>query len=135
MAGGGMKIEFVLENDKELAAALGRLQDLSVFFSPAFSAWTIDTTSRRLAGMGNYPPPPPGSTYVRTGEFGSSWSTEEMAPSKVEFLNLAPHADPVAGEQQAWMHRGRWWVAIKRIEEDIPVLLTYLEKALSEWDL
>lgn len=132
---GGLKLELVLENDKELAAALERLQDLPTFFSPAFSAWTIDTTSRRLAGMGNYPPPPAGSTYQRTGEFGSSWSTDEIAPSKVEFLNTALHADLVAGEEQAWMHRGRWWVAIKRIEEDIPLLLTYLEKALSEWKL
>ena len=130
-----MKIEFTVENDKELAAALERLSDLPEFFSPAFSAWTIDTTARRLAGMGNYPPPPSGSTYERTGEFGSSWDTAELRPSEVEFLNLAPYADLVAGEEQAWMHRGRWWVAIKRIEEDIPVLLAYLEKALSEWKL
>ena len=132
---GGLKIEFTVENDKELAAALELLSDLPAFFGPAFSAWSIDTMSRRLAGMGNYPPPPAGSTYERTGEFGSSWSTAELKPSEVEFLNTAPHADLVAGEDQAWMHRGRWYVAVKRIEEDIPVLLTYLEKALSEWKL
>lgn len=132
---GGLKIELVLENHKELAAALERLSDLPEFFSPAFSAWTIDTTSRRLAGMGNYPPPPAGSTYERTGEFGTSWSTDEMAPSQVEFLNTTDYGALVAGEEQAWFHRGRWWVAIKRIEEDIPVLLTYLEKALAEWKL
>ncbi len=135
MAAGGLSLEFTVENARELAAALERLSDLPKFFAPAFDAWAIDTTSRRLSGMGNYPSPPAGSTYQRTGEFGSSWSTAELGPSKVEFLNTTPYGDLVAGEAQAWMHRGRWWVAVKRIEEDIAVLLTFLEKALSEWKL
>ncbi len=132
---GGLKIEFTVENAAKLAAALERLRDLPSFFAPAFWDWTVDTPSRRLVGMGNYPPPPAGSTYWRTGEFGGSWSVREQAPSKVQFLNSAPYAELVAGEDQAWMHRGRWWVAFTRIEEDIPTLLTYLEKALSELEL
>ena len=132
MAAGGLKIEFAVENEKELAAALERLSDLPKFFAPAFWDWTVDTTARRLVGMGNYPPPPSASTYDRTGLFGDSWNLTEQGPSKVEFLNTAPYGGFVAGEDQAWIHRGRWWVAIKRIEEDIPALLTYLEKALAE---
>ena len=131
--GGGVKIEFTLEGHQELVAALKRLEDLPGFFAVPFWSWTFDVTDQRLAGMSNYPPPPPNSTYHRTGEFAGGWSTHDMGPSKVEFLNTAPHADLVAGEDQAWMHAGRWWRAFDRIEAAVPDLMKYLETALEEW--
>lgn len=58
-----------------------------------------------------YPPPPAGSTYVRTGTLGRRWSSrvESIAGGVRGTLeNPTPYGPFVQGDQQAVVHRGRW---------------------------
>lgn len=80
-------------------------------FRPAVTAALI-----MLAGeMKVYPPPPPGSGYVRTLTLGRTWSA--LAPEFVvdgngfwgRIGNPTPYAPYVQDrERQAGQHRGRW---------------------------
>lgn len=59
-----------------------------------------------------YPPPPPGSTYTRTGALGDGWSTEGPSGAgptlEAAAVNSVPYARWVMGEDQAAIHAGRW---------------------------
>jgi len=57
-----------------------------------------------------YPPPPPSSTYVRTGTLKKSW-TSKVNRGRFEAqvgtrLNYAPYV--LGDDDQAAVHRGRW---------------------------
>jgi hypothetical protein len=61
--------------------------------------------------VAKYPPPPPQSTYRRTGTLGRKWAVKvKMAPDVVGYLgNNTPYAGYVQDRaRQAWMHVGRW---------------------------
>ena len=72
---------------------------------------------RRLS---TYPPPPPSSTYERTGDLGRGWADEGVSVDasgtnqfadqvSVEMRNPVDYAPWVQDpERQAFMHRGRW---------------------------
>ncbi len=85
--------------------------------------------------MGNYPPPPAGSTYQRTGQLGSwSWRVEKPGGGQYAFTNATPYAGYVVGEDQAFMHRNRWWIASERIDEQMVDLALRLAKAVEVWN-
>ena len=128
-----VKLDFSVENVKEVAAALAQIEDLPKYFAPQFRDWAGRTTSTHLWGMKNYAPAPPGSEYQRTGRFGSSWGYHEVGPSQASFENTHEAASLIVGEDQAWMHRGRWWQAYQRIEEHVMDLLPLLIEALGKW--
>lgn len=128
-----IKLELSVENVKEVAAALAQIEDLPQFFSPQMREWADRTTSTHLWGMKNYAPPRAGSDYQRTGRFGGSWGYHEVGPSQVSFENQHEAASLIVGEDQAWMHRGRWWQAAQRIEEHVIELALLLTEALSKW--
>jgi hypothetical protein len=55
-----------------------------------------------------YPPPPPNSSYRRTGTLGRTWHVKRQGSNAV-VGNPTPYAPYVQSEsQQAWMHEGRW---------------------------
>lgn len=70
--------------------------------------------ARRLiiTDLRTYPPPPPGSTYQRTGALGRGWAAADAVPitndTQLVMENAVPYAGDVQGETQAAMHRGRW---------------------------
>lgn len=78
-----------------------------------------------LADLRDYPPPPPGSRYVRTGNLGRSWRVrfaQGRMPTLFEAANDATYAQWVQGDRQAAIHRGRWTPAseiLARYEADI----------------
>lgn len=129
--GGGIKLEFGLENAKEIAAALALLEDLPSYLTPAMSQWSGTVLHKRLSGTGNYPPPR--GNYQRTGRLGSSWKATPLSPGQYEFSNPTEYAGYVVGDDQAWMHQGRWWKVSERIDETIIELALLLDKALSQW--
>jgi hypothetical protein len=90
-------------------------------------------TRRTLKGT-RYPPPPPNSTYVRTGRLASSWSAD-VSGIKAIIRNTArnprggrPYAIYVVGdakgEGQASIHSGRWWRGRDIVEREVKAELT-----------
>lgn len=70
---------------------------------------TNEYLSRMQIDLNHYPPPPPGSTYKRTGALGRGWlHRTEGAQGVVRLENAVPYATYVQGPRQAWMHVGRW---------------------------
>lgn len=81
-------------------------------------AWRKDVEDilTEIAGdAANYPPPPDGSTYVRTFTLRDGWldaqpSFDMSGDTLMAVLtNPTPYGGYVQGpDDQAWMHEGRW---------------------------
>jgi len=117
----------------DVAAALAQLEDLPAYLNTPFVEWGEATLMNNLWGMKNYAPPPPNSTYQRTGQLGTDWDVHGIADSQVLFVNWHEAAELVVGENQAWMHEGRWWKAIDRIEEQAEKAISMLIERLNKW--
>ena len=82
-----------------------------------------ERTEKKLSSK-PYAPPPPNSTYRRTGKLGRAWSSRRQALLEHAFINSSGYASYVIGRgQQARIHRGRWWEAETAVEDEIPPLL------------
>lgn len=87
---------------------------------PVLGEWTKDM--RYALKAEPYPPKRPGQTYVRTGQLANRWRAEQVKPGVWRINNAAvgkngrEYAQFVVGEQQAWMHQGRWWLAREIVE-------------------
>lgn len=75
------------------------------------------TLDRIVKIMRIEPPPPAGSTYIRTGKLKRGWKIERLGAIGYKILNRARFrgrayvkyvVGSATGEKQAWMHRGRW---------------------------
>lgn len=71
-----------------------------------------------------YPPIVPMQRYKRTGILANSWRQEKIRPGHWLISNIArqknrQYAEYVVGsaDDQAKVHRGRWWVGRDKIEE------------------
>lgn len=89
---------------------------------------------RRTLKAEPYPPPPPGSTYVRTGQLANRWKVVFQALAQYLIINEASgqsgfYADYVIG-YQAWMHVGRWWRAEEIGQREMPKLTEELTAVL-----
>jgi len=57
-----------------------------------------------------YPPKPPNSTYVRTGELGRSWDVfSNKTALEVGITNTKEYAPGVVGKEQAGFHKITGW--------------------------
>lgn len=106
-----------LSGDEALLRGLQRVDDFNSLRAPA-----VRSMARLRAILGHYPPPPPDSTYTRTGRLGRSWTEAvETSPSEIRAVlgnntTYAPYvhaSGPVAVrgsviEGQARVHQGRW---------------------------
>lgn len=128
-----MKLELGIEGTKEVSAALALVENLPVYLTPVMREWAGRTVNTHLWGMKNYASPRPGSDYRRTGRFGSSWGYREMGQGMFSFESSHEAAEMIVGEDQAWMHRGRWWTAEERIDEQVMQLALILEEVLRKW--
>src|SRR3990167_1129848 len=72
-----------------------------------------------------YPPPPPNSTYNRTGNFGGSVKLEKHSAGVVGArfsvgVNYAPYVGGYAtGEGQAEIHSGRWELTADIVQAEV----------------
>jgi len=98
------------------------------FFDPLIERWV--KRQRLVLKRTPYPPPPPKSKYVRTGNLANKWAVVQHAEAIYSIVNEAVspagvnYAGYVVGndEEQAWMHVGRWWQAREIIENNMPSL-------------
>jgi len=95
--------------DAAVAALLGLAEPRAI--APLVP--TLDSIARDIAGvMAVYPPQRPGSSYVRTGDLGRGWRVEDGRYLEGGYVvaasNAVEYAPWVQGDDQAWMHVGRW---------------------------
>ena len=100
--------------------------------------WSRETTAA-LKGK-KYPAPRPGQKYKRTGRLANSWHVERRKAGQVAIVNNARsprgHYYPgyVVGDGkgagQAWMHKGRWYIARNVVATEAKRLPPALKKAL-----
>lgn len=117
---------------------LGKVKYLERQMAKPMRKWAQQTIDNKLAGMSQYPPPPAGSQYVRTGRLGKSWGFTQPAFQgrviKMSIFNKTPYSVYVLGDskgkRQAWMHKGRWWKAVYRIRRERPKLTKMAEKVI-----
>lgn len=93
--------------DKELLATLDEL------IKPSAMRPAMERAGARIrTEMAKYPPPPPNSTYRRTGKLGRSWTHRTRAnliTATALIGNNTPYAPEVQGEgYQTEVHQGRW---------------------------
>ena len=80
-----------------------------------------------------YPPPPAGSTYVRTYTLPTGWVVEQQKSSIYHIKNTVEYAHWVVSKKyQAWMHRGRWWTAEEVMNENRKDLNKSVLKAVKD---
>lgn len=104
-----MPVNYVTEvlGDEALLALLDEL------IRPGAMSPAMERIGARLrTELAKYPPPPPNSTYRRTGTLGRSWThtvqTSLIAATAIIGNNI-PYAPDVQGEgMQAEIHQGRW---------------------------
>ena len=101
------------------------------------------TLVRRLAGdaieksvhvihreVAKYPPPPPGSTYRRTGTLGRSFTTRVNRRKFFgEVGTRLEYAGYVIGERQAAVHKGRWTTVEQVAAKLRPKIVKFFEEA------
>ena len=94
--------------------------------------WSQDTRKRLKATK--YPPKRPGQTYVRTGRLANSFAVEKQSEARYTIVNRAPYSIYVIGDSrgqnQAWMHEGRWWTMRGEVERYTPELVQTLTRTL-----
>lgn len=85
--------------------------------------------------VAEYPPKPPQSEYRRTGTLGRQWhvARPEFRSSATEFTaslgNMTSYGEFVQGDDQAWMHRGRWWPVSQMVKARADRLESFFEAA------
>lgn len=80
-----------------------------------------------------YPPPPAGSTYVRTYTLPTGWRVEKQKDSSYTIKNRVEYAHWVVSKKfQAWMHRGRWWTAEDIMKQNRGDLKKSILKAIKD---
>lgn len=113
-------MQLIIRGLEETERTVARLQTQ---LGPELERATLKAVTYVQGEVPDYPPPPPGSTYVRTGTLGRSvTSLAGRAPgalSRVEATggravgiigtNIRYAQYVIDEERQAWMHEGRWW--------------------------
>lgn len=112
-----------------------RLEHFPAEFDQAREKATADALRYIHQQIPAYPPPPPNSKYIRTGNLGaglgktmggqvmgqpSIWRVRNVGEGyEGEIGSSRPHYNVyvIGSKTQAWMHRGRWWI-MKHVAED-----------------
>lgn len=89
-----------------------------------------------IPSLADYPSPPDGSTYTRTGDLGRLWTIArpEFAPASSGFEASLGNARPggifVQGELQAKVHQNRWSTVEQIVLAHQAEIEAYFERAL-----
>lgn len=86
----------------------------------------------KLSHIG-YPPKRPGQRYVRTMNLKHSFAARRIQSSQWAIENRATakgrlYASYVIGDNQAWMHKGRWYIMSEQVEKEVPKLTEMLNQ-------
>lgn len=103
-----MEVEGIAELEQGLALVRQRLNVNGDTFNKAMNKGML----RMRAAMAEYPPPRPGSPYVRTYRLQKNWKSRVTIEGDTligRVTNTTPYMPYVQMEEwQARMHRGRW---------------------------
>lgn len=125
-----IEIQVEFRGLEELARRFGNIAAINRALDSGMAAWVKQIVRSRFTGMQNYAPPPAGSTYIRTGTLGGGWNHAMHGPLRHAITNPVMYAPYVVGDnEQAWVHRGRWWTAARRVEQYLPDLVNNLATA------
>lgn len=108
------------------------------FLQPIGTDWAkaVETKLRYKA----YPPKRPEQTYIRTGRLAKQWRVivgnlkwtfTNTRQSKGKFIASWVVGDS-DGQNQAWMHKSRWWIAKDEVYKDVPKLKADLSAVLTK---
>lgn len=131
-----MSLKFEFKGYNRVGNKLRKLASLnSQIVDPEMKAWAQDTRAT-LKGT-KYPPKRPLQTYIRTGRLANSWKVTKTKPGVFNIENQASfkgraYAKYVVGDDQAWMHKGRWWKARDIIAQETSKLVSRLTKAIRQ---
>ena len=84
---------------------------------------------------GTYPAQPAASSYVRTGSLGRAFAHRVEAYGggvKGYVSNSMPYASYVRGEDQAWMHAGRWATMKQIVEQKQGQIESFFRQAMQK---
>jgi len=120
---------------KNLEAVQRKLDNLE---RGAYLSGVADAGANLLRNeMRRYPPPPPNSTYRRTGTLGKSW-TQRVSTGGGGFLavigsmlNYAPYVQDAA--RQAEIHRGRWQTVQSVAQDKREEVVRFVVQAIRRW--
>lgn len=79
-----------------------------------------------------YPPKLPNQQYVRTFLLKNSFRQARLGVARHVIQNTAPRRRYVIGNQQADIHKGRWWKMREIIERDLEELSEALGRSYVE---
>jgi hypothetical protein len=119
---------------QHLAEVQAKIKALGNGIQPALRS--VSGQARRLLvqDLSAYPPERSDQTYQRTGELGRGW--ERATPldqgQGFQLVNPSEHARWTQGDDQAWMHKGRWRTARQIAHEHTEEILALYEDALRE---
>lgn len=128
--------DFEVKGINRLSNALRKLAGLNrEILEPETKKWA-DQTAKTLRQT-PYPARRPGQTYTRKGKLTGSWRHEQRGAGVWSIVNRAsnngqPYAQWVVGDNQSWMHRGRWWKARDIIEGRMPKLIEALKRKIEQ---
>lgn len=92
-----------------------------------------EARKRLVQRLTDYPPPPPGSRYQRTYALQRGW--ERAVPvltndgKAMQLINAITYVPYVQGDNQAWMHQGRWTKASEIVDEEQDAIVQLFEEA------
>ena len=114
-----MSLEIDVRGLDRLVRAVGSLRVLEILRAPMIGAM-----ARVVDRMADYPPPPSGSGYRRTGTLGRRWTQTQPSVTAtatelvVKVGNNTKYGPWVQNEQfQAGMHRGRWQTDVRVLSD------------------
>ena len=85
--------------------------------------------------MQDYPPPPPASTYIRTGRLGREWTkkvtTQQNGLTGIVSNYKTPYGIWVQSQRfQVAIHRGRWQTDQSTVDKNRPAIVGDFQKAI-----
>lgn len=120
-----LRFEIAINGDQAVRNELrGAASSMRGRVQRATYAWAESRVMSQLHTW-NYPAERPGQRYVRRYRLMRGWYIQQT-PRGVVIGNRMPYAGYVVGDAkgqgQAWMHKGRWWVLRRKIDEQRPRL-------------
>ncbi len=116
----------------ELLKLVGDLQGMENIIGKAAE----EVADLHYEKMRHYPPPPPGSTYIRTFKLQNSWRKQVILHGDMltKVQSTSPHYNKYVQSRpdQAQVHQGRWQTA-ESVQEDTDEEVTeILDAAVQE---
>ena len=127
-----------ITDEIDAAAAIDMLRTMPDRIDRAMRGAMTDSTVLLLREMKQYPAPPDGSTYTRTGNLGKNWSKRiegggmEITGVVGVNTNAAPYARFVQdSEFQARVHQGRWTTIQEASERNADAIQGFFESRIN----